>query len=92
MSAERADFLHAGDLAIILRCAGARCRQCRRHGARDRGGRAADGGAMVTFTVCPFTADYPEQPTSRSSAAVTPLRYLRASDACATSAVEGEAE
>ena len=42
MSAERADLLHAGDLAIVVRRASARRRQCRRrHGPRDRGWRPA---------------------------------------------------
>jgi hypothetical protein len=42
MSAERADLLHAGDLAIVVRASSARRRQCRRrYGFRDRGGRAA---------------------------------------------------
>ena len=46
-------------------------RQCRRrYGPRIEAGAPRDSGAMVTFTACPFTADYPEQregqpPTSK---------------------------
>jgi len=60
LSAERADLLHAGDLAIFLCGSGARGRQRgERYGFRHRAWR--DGGATVTFIAYPFTAEYLEQ-------------------------------
>ena len=70
MSAERADLLHAGDLAIVLRCARIVANVGDDMMFGIEAGAPRDGGAMVTFTACPLTADYPEQrdgqpPTSK---------------------------
>src|SRR5215469_3570329 len=70
MSAGRAHLLHARDLAIVVRRAGVVANVGNDMVFGIEAGAPRDGGAIVTFTACPFTADYPEQregqpPTSK---------------------------
>jgi len=70
MSAGRAHLLHARDLAIVVPRAGVVANVGNDMVFGIEAGAPRDGGAIVTFTACPFTADYPEQregqpPTSK---------------------------